>query len=197
MADLSGITGAWTRYEDTITRESKGDDLGKDDFLKLLVAQLTHQDPTSPMDDTQFITQLAQYSGLEQQMNMNKNLETLIASNNAATAANAVGLIGTVVGYTGEDGQLKTGLVTFLDIVGGEVNLYLHDGTYLPFSSVEQIGIMADSTTTDQSGNTEDPDNTEDPEGTEDPDGTDGTDGSDGTGDLGGSDDGDGSGDES
>ncbi|MDR3354046.1 MAG: flagellar hook assembly protein FlgD [Synergistaceae bacterium] len=144
MADISGITGAWTRYEDTIVRESKGDNLGKEDFLKLLVAQLTHQDPTSPMDDTQFISQLAQYSGLEQQMNMNKNLETLIASNNANTAASAVELIGTVVGYSDAEGQLKTGLVTFLDIVGGEVNLYLHDGTYLPFSDVQQIGMMAD-----------------------------------------------------
>jgi flagellar basal-body rod modification protein FlgD len=145
MADLSGITGAWTRYEDTIVRENKGDNLGKEDFLKLLVAQLTHQDPTSPMDDTQFVSQLAQYSGLEQQVNMNKNLETLIASNNANTAASAVSLIGTVIGYSGEDGALKTGLVTFLDIVGGEVNLYLHDGTYLPFSEVQQIGIMADT----------------------------------------------------
>ena len=150
MADLSGVTGAWTRYEDTIVRDSKGDNLGKEDFLKLLVAQLTHQDTTSPMDDTQFISQLAQYSGLEQQMNMNKNLETLIASNNANTAAGAVSLIGTVVGYSGTDGQLKTGLVTFLDIVDGEVNLYLHDSTYLPFSDVQQIGIMAEGSSSSE-----------------------------------------------
>ncbi|MDR1482357.1 MAG: flagellar hook assembly protein FlgD [Synergistaceae bacterium] len=172
MADLSGITGAWTRYEDTIVRESKGDNLGKDDFLKLLVAQLTHQDPTSPMDDTQFISQLAQYSGLEQQMNMNKNLETLIASNNATTAASAVELIGTVVGYSGEDGQLKTGLVTFLDIVNGEVNLYLHDGTYLPFSDVQQIGIAPDVPATDP---TTDGDEDGDGDGNEDGDGGDST----------------------
>ncbi|MDR3332646.1 MAG: flagellar hook assembly protein FlgD [Synergistaceae bacterium] len=153
MADLSGITGAWTRYEDTIKKENTGDTMGKDDFLKLLVAQLTHQDPTNPMQDTEFVTQLAQYSGLEQQMNMNTNLEKLIASNNATTTAAAVSLIGTVVGYTGEDGTLKTGLVTFLDIVAGQVNLYLHDGSYIPFSSVEQIGIMADSGTgTDETG---------------------------------------------
>jgi flagellar basal-body rod modification protein FlgD len=141
--DISSVTGAWTRYEDTTVRESSGDNLGKEDFLKLLVAQLTHQDPTNPVNDTEFISQLTAYSGLEQQMNMNKNLETLISINSATTAASAVSLIGTVVGYTGDDGTLQTGIVSFLDIVNGEVNLYLTDGRYIPFSSVEQVGKLA------------------------------------------------------
>ncbi|MDR0649666.1 MAG: flagellar hook assembly protein FlgD [Synergistaceae bacterium] len=141
-SDLYGKVGTYSyvKYEDTITRENKGDTLGKEDFLKLLVTQLTHQDPTNPMKDTEFVTQLATYSGLEQQMTMNKNLETLIAANTATTAASAVSLIGTVVGYLGEDGTVKAGQVSFLDIVDGQVNLYLTDGTYIPFSSVEQIG---------------------------------------------------------
>ncbi len=139
MPEVTGTTGAWTKYEDTIKKQNKGDSLGKEDFLKLLVAQMTHQDPTNPMKDTEFVSQLATYSGLEQQINMNKNLEKLIASNNAGTVASAVGLIGTIVGYPGEDGILKTGQVTFLDIVGGEVNLYLDDGSYVPFSKVEQV----------------------------------------------------------
>jgi flagellar basal-body rod modification protein FlgD len=143
MLGSLGNTSRYTKYEDTLVRENKGDNLGKEDFLKLLVAQLTQQDPTNPMQDTEFIAQLATYSGLEQQMNMNKNLETLIAGNNANTAASAVSLIGTVVGYTGEDGSLKTGLVSFLDIVDGEVNLYLADGSYVPFKNVEQVGLPA------------------------------------------------------
>jgi flagellar hook assembly protein FlgD len=95
------------------------------------------------MQDTEFISQLTAYSGLEQQMNVNKNLETLISINNATTAASAVSLIGTVVGYTGDDGTLQTGIVSFLDIVNGEVNLYLEDGQYIPFSKVEQVGKLA------------------------------------------------------
>jgi flagellar basal-body rod modification protein FlgD len=163
MASVSSVYGSWTNYEDTINTE-KSENLGKEDFLKLLIAQLTHQDPTEPMKDTEFVAQLATYSGLEQQMNMNKNLETLIASNNASTAANAIGLIGMVVGFTNADGQLQTGQVAFLDIVGGEVNLVLFDGTYIPFSDVEQVGYPIEDA--DTSGTT--PETPETPENNED-----------------------------
>lgn len=50
-------------------------ELGKDDFLHLLIAQLTHQDPTAPMQDTQFIAQMAQFSSLEQMANMSAQVE--------------------------------------------------------------------------------------------------------------------------
>ncbi len=52
-------------------------DLGKEDFLQLLVTQLRFQDPMSPDDPKEFVTQLAQFSGLEQQINVNQNLESV------------------------------------------------------------------------------------------------------------------------
>lgn len=51
--------------------------LGKEDFLKLLVTQLRFQDPLSPDDPKEFVAQLAQFSGLEQQINVNQNLESM------------------------------------------------------------------------------------------------------------------------
>ncbi|MDR0764219.1 MAG: flagellar hook assembly protein FlgD [Synergistaceae bacterium] len=145
MASLNGVTGNWVNYEDSAKKTTGDSSLDKEDFLKLLVAQLTHQDPTNPMQDTEFVSQLATYSGLEQQMNMNKNLETLIASQNANTAASAMSLIGSIVGFTDDDGMLQTGQVAFLDIVNGEVNLVLTDNTYVPYKYVEQIGYMLQS----------------------------------------------------
>ena len=51
--------------------------LGTTDFLKLLMTQLTNQNPLDPQDPTEFTSQLATYSGLEQQINMNQTLTTM------------------------------------------------------------------------------------------------------------------------
>jgi flagellar basal-body rod modification protein FlgD len=58
-----------------------GGNMGKDDFLKLLVTQLENQDPTSPLDDREFIAQMAQFSTLEQMTQMNTALSNLIVNN--------------------------------------------------------------------------------------------------------------------
>ena len=72
--------------------------LGKDDFVKLLVAQLKHQDPLNPQDGTQMATQLAQFSSVEQLMNINSTLATQGGANTALASAlenaSAISLIG-------------------------------------------------------------------------------------------------------
>jgi flagellar basal-body rod modification protein FlgD len=157
MAYVNGISTNATIFEATIKTDTGNDTLGKEDFLKLLVAQLTHQDPTNPMQDTEFVAQLATYSGLEQQMTMNKNLETLITSQNLSTAAMATSLIGSVVSYVDAEGNYQMGQVAFLDIVGGEINLILNDAynTSIPFNSVQQVGYPFQQASTDTSGSSD------------------------------------------
>jgi flagellar basal-body rod modification protein FlgD len=53
-------------------------ELGKDDFLKLLITQLSHQDPTQPLEDREFVAQMAQFSALEQMTNMNGELSKVL-----------------------------------------------------------------------------------------------------------------------
>ncbi len=55
--------------------------LGKDEFLKILIVQLQNQDPLRPMEDKDFIAQMAQFSTLEQMQNMAKDFESLKAMN--------------------------------------------------------------------------------------------------------------------
>jgi len=71
MENVTFLSQAGGNYA---TPTTAGNVLGKDDFLQLLVAKMTNQDPMNPMEDSDFIAQLAQFSSLEQLSNMNENL---------------------------------------------------------------------------------------------------------------------------
>lgn len=81
---VSGTSGTNNTYntssQDNSVTEASKDNLGKTEFLKLLVAQLKNQDPMSPMQDADFVAQLAQFSSLEQMTNMSTSMELLRAS---------------------------------------------------------------------------------------------------------------------
>ena len=82
-------------------------ELGKDDFLKLLLTQLSHQDPTSPMDNNEFIAQMAQFSSLEQMTNMNQEFYKL---NSMLSGNQAVSTLGKTVDID-LNGVISTGVV--------------------------------------------------------------------------------------
>lgn len=69
-------------------------EMGKDQFLKLLVTQLANQDPLSPMDGTAFVAQLAQFSSLEQLVNMSDRMQALAMTQTAGIGAQAVSFVG-------------------------------------------------------------------------------------------------------
>jgi flagellar basal-body rod modification protein FlgD len=94
-------------------RQPKGD-LGKDDFLKLMIGQLQNQDPLAPTDNSQQMAQLAQYSALEQMTNMAKTLET----------DQAYGMLGREVTYTDKStGAVTVGTVEKVVLDAGKATL--------------------------------------------------------------------------
>ena len=70
----------------------------KDLFLKMLVAQMTNQDPFNTQDPSQYITQLAQFNSLEQMMHLNDSMEYLVNLNNAMLVNNAMGSAASLIG---------------------------------------------------------------------------------------------------
>ncbi|MEW5702997.1 MAG: flagellar hook capping FlgD N-terminal domain-containing protein [Pseudomonadota bacterium] len=84
-----------------------------DDFLKLLTAQMQNQDPLSPMDAKEFTTQLVQFSAVEQAINTNSNLASLIDLQKASQISNAVGFIGMQIEAFGKLNMLTNGTAEF------------------------------------------------------------------------------------
>ncbi len=108
-------------------------ELGKDEFLKILITQLTNQDPTEPMQDREFIAQMAQFSSLEQMTNMNAEFQRL---GGILQSGQAVGLLGKNVDLAvGE--QLVSGKVT--QVTGGEYPQVFVNGAYYDYASVQRI----------------------------------------------------------
>lgn len=108
-------------------------ELGKDDFLKILITQLSHQDPTKPVEDREFIAQMAQFSSLEQMTNMAKEFSKL---QEAVDASRAVGLIGRYV-EIGEGENSVSGVVE--EISGKDFPQVLVNGRYYDYHDVRKV----------------------------------------------------------
>ncbi|WP_156478592.1 flagellar hook capping FlgD N-terminal domain-containing protein [Anaerosporomusa subterranea] len=118
MATIAGITTKQTQTSTDTTNKSANDELGKDAFLKLLITQLSNQDPLSPTNDTEFISQMAQFSALEQMTNLNSSM----------TSVQAASMIGKLITWA-EDGEELGGLVSAVRISNGEPSLVVGEKT--------------------------------------------------------------------
>ena len=117
-------------------------DLGKDAFLKLLIAELSNQDPLNPMEDREFISQMATFSSLEQMQNMNKTLESMADANKFS----AVSYIGKAVSFVqgeGEEAKQVAAIVNsiwFDDSKGTILNTTLGE---VPLSAVDAVSDLS------------------------------------------------------
>ncbi len=99
---------------------STNQSLGKDEFLTLLVASLQHQDPLSPMENTDFVAQMAQFSTVEQLFGVNDNLESIMLVNSSINNTQALNLIGKEVEATGDGVHISGGTSTDISFELGE-----------------------------------------------------------------------------
>jgi len=85
--------------------------LGKDDFLKFFMASLKNQDPSKPVDAEQFSSQMAQFSSLQQLVNLNKGLDKIAESNRPDKSMQALSMMGKQVVVDGSRMEVKNGLL--------------------------------------------------------------------------------------
>jgi flagellar basal-body rod modification protein FlgD len=132
-----------------VTDKKDNGALGKDAFLQILITQLQNQDPTSPMDDKEFIAQMAQFSSLEQMQNMTKAMQDLLASQEQTQLMNYSTFVGKEVKWheltDKVDSKGKpiaidgTGVITELKFVDGEAVFVLDSGKEIAPGNISSV----------------------------------------------------------
>jgi flagellar basal-body rod modification protein FlgD len=134
--DLVSLTGQVEAYNKSLNpakAAGAGQSLGKDDFLRILLTQLTHQDPTEPLEDREFVAQMAQFSTLEQMTNMSAEVDKVF---NLMAKSQAVSLLGKTVEIAQGENYIS-GRVE--EVTGTEFPQILVQGRYYDVSQVVSV----------------------------------------------------------
>lgn len=148
MTTVNPYSAAYGSSSTGQSREIKSA-MDKDDFLKLYIEQLRHQDPMEPMDSNQMAAQFSQFSTVEQLINMNTTMEKMMS----LQLGNAVGYIGFEVTYSAstidDQGNViteeKTGIVKSISHKNGSVVLKMMDGSEAEMSKIISVQVPGTS----------------------------------------------------
>ncbi|MGM0499768.1 MAG: flagellar hook capping FlgD N-terminal domain-containing protein [Bacillota bacterium] len=138
MADITGVSSTQnTQYQQETQRDTleANDGLGQDAFFELLITQLQNQDPLNPMEDRDFIAQMAEFSSLEKTEKLYTLLEDKLSSNQVIQNSN---LIGKEITANVEGVQLK-GVVDAVKSSDDKVLAVLDSGSEIDISNITQV----------------------------------------------------------
>ena len=145
ISATSSATGSSsTSSSSSSSTTSASQSLTEDDFLTLLVKQITTQDPSNPQKDTDFIAQMAQFSSLEQTKTMESDLSKLYTSQQSTQASSYLGKTVTVESDSGTTSQ---GVVSSVDLSGDTPQIVI-DGVEYSISNVTSVATTSTTTTT-------------------------------------------------
>src|SRR4051794_38262587 len=133
--DPTASSTAATQAQAAATTKTPDAGLGKDAFLKLLVAQMKYQNPMSPTDPSAFMAQTAQFTMVEKLENIDKQSTDLLTAQRSATAT---GMLGQQIVAAGPDGTDITGIVTGMRITSDGPRLKVN-GTEIAMSAVKEV----------------------------------------------------------
>lgn len=110
----------------TLAQTTKTAGLSMDDLLKLLMTELSYQDPLKPVDNKDFLTQMAQFTSLDTTRQLNDNIQKLLTSQ---SLNQSVGLLGKTVDANTDNNGLVSGQVTALQLVSGDPEITIKTST--------------------------------------------------------------------
>jgi len=131
----SGTVFGAQATSDNVERIDGGGSMGEDTFLKLLMAQMTHQDPLQPTDSAQMLTQLAQFANVEGLTKLNKQTTGIALGQDFA---GAVAMIGKTVTWLDDQGAIHSGSVDAVKPSPSGALLVI-DGDDIPSGSVQKV----------------------------------------------------------
>lgn len=139
--EINGLSPTSTQSNSSSSLSNLSSNL--DNFLKILTTQLQHQDPLSPMDTHEFTNQLVQFASVEQQIQGNRNLESLISLQETNIMVGAVSYIGKEVEATGQTTTLEDGKAKFIYSLPEEATaailaVYDENGTQVLFKQADK-----------------------------------------------------------
>lgn len=130
------ITGVSAAQNTSSVSTQSTAQLDRNVFLKLLTTELSNQDPMSPMQDKDFISQLAQFSSLEQSQTLNQNMESFMQSQSITSAAALVGKNVNALNPT--TGEMIYGKVDSIRLNSGQLTLQI-GGNDIPLEYITNI----------------------------------------------------------
>src|ERR671921_278108 len=137
MTDPVGGVGSSPATYTASTAVDRSDQMGKDTFLQLLVAQMKYQDPNSPTSTTEFMSQTATFTQVEKLEEIAAQNASLVALQRSLSAG---ALVGHTVSYTDEDGATVTGTVGSVKITGDEPSAVV-DGVDVPMGRLTDVSL--------------------------------------------------------
>jgi flagellar basal-body rod modification protein FlgD len=136
MSTINTDTQNILTTDEMLPKDAVNGAMGKDDFLKLFVAQLQHQDPMNPMNDADMMGQMASFSTLEQITNMAVANQTIAAN---LSSSSAVSLIGRTVTWVDGQELSHTGTVEKVTVTDGRPSLTVAGTAGVDPSTITQV----------------------------------------------------------
>lgn len=144
MSEISGLVASDTsQYQaaenDRTTLDTDGNSLGQDAFFKILITQLQNQDPLNPMEDREFVSQMAEFSSLEKTEKLYSLLEDKLSSNQVIENSH---LIGKEINAVTE-GIKQNGIVNSVKSFDGNTYVVLEDDIEVNIENIKEVKNVA------------------------------------------------------